>query len=101
MENKIFGLLGLAARAGKVSYGMDAVIEGIEKHKIKLVIIAEDTSIKTKQKIIDVCSKNNVLYYSLGNIFENSKAIGKVNKAIIGIQDENFAKAIISKLKRR
>ena len=33
-----------------------------------------------------------------GTIFDNSKAIGKVNKAIIGIKDKNLSKAILEKI---
>jgi ribosomal protein L7Ae-like RNA K-turn-binding protein len=98
LENKVYGLLGLSARAGKISFGTEAVLEGIEKNKIKLVIIAEDTSEKTKKKIIESCKNSNIEYLVFGNIFSNSKAIGKVNKAIIGIIDKNFAEAIISKI---
>jgi ribosomal protein L7Ae-like RNA K-turn-binding protein len=99
LENKVYGLLGLSARAGKISFGTEAVLEGIEKNKVKLVIIAEDTSEKTKKKIIESCKSSNIEYLIFGNIFSNSKAIGKVNKAIIGIIDKNFAEAIISKIK--
>ena len=101
MENKIYGLLGLCAKAGKLSFGTEAVLEKINKNKAKLVIIAKDTSEKSKQRIIDICKRENIQYYILGNIFENSRAIGKVNKAIIAIEDKNFAEAIKNKLGRR
>ncbi len=97
MENKIYGLLGLCTRAGKISFGTEAVLEKISKRKVKLLIIAEDTSEKSKKKILDIAQKNNVPYIIFGTIFDNSKAIGKVNKAIIAIEDKNFAEAIKSK----
>ena len=97
MENKIYGLLGLCTRAGKISFGTEAVLEKISKRKVKLLIIAEDTSEKSKKKILDIAQKNNVPYTIFGTIFDNSKAIGKVNKAIIAIEDKNFAEAIKSK----
>ena len=31
MTNKVLGLVGLATRAGKVIFGTDACVEGIEK----------------------------------------------------------------------
>ena len=51
----------------------------------------------------DVDSAVNYAYQigKSGNIFENSRAIGKVNKAIIAIEDKNFAEAIKNKLRRR
>ena len=74
---------------------MDAVIEGIQKHKVYLVIIAEDISEKSKENIEYVCTKNQVKVIEfkvamdiLGN------AIGKKNRAIIGIKDKNFSEGI-------
>ena len=55
MVNKIYGLLGICSKAGKITAGTEAVIEGINKNQIELVIIAEDTSQKTKQKIENIC----------------------------------------------
>lgn len=97
MENKIYGLLGLCTRAGKISFGTEAVLDKIAKQKVKLIIIAEDTSEKSKKKIIDIANKKNIPYMIFGTIFDNSKAIGKVNKAIIAIEDKNFAEAIKNK----
>lgn len=97
MVNKIYGLLGICSKAGKITAGTEAVIEGINKNQIELVIIAEDTSQKTKQKIENICKEKNVIVKSFGTIFDNSNAIGKVNKAIIGIKDKNLSKAILEK----
>ena len=98
MVNKIYGLLGICAKAGKLTVGTEAVIESVLKNQIELVIIAEDTSQKTKQKIENICKEKNVAVKNFGTIFDNSKAIGKVNKAIIGIKDKNLAKAMLEKI---
>ena len=98
MVNKIYGLLGICAKAGKLTVGTEAVIEAVLKNQIELVIIAEDTSQKTKQKIENICKEKNVTVKNFGTIFDNSNAIGKVNKAIIGIKDKNLAKAILEKI---
>lgn len=74
--------------------GTDAVIEGINKNLITVVIVAEDTSENTTQKIEKICKEKNVKMFIYGNIFENSKAIGKVNKAVIGIKDKNLSSSI-------
>ncbi len=98
VQNKINGLLGLANKAGKILCGSDAVEEAIYKKKIKLVLIAEDSSDKTRFKFLNICLKNNVKSILYGTIQENSKAIGKLNKAIIAIKDKNFADAILKKI---
>ena len=41
-----------------------------------------------------MCEFENIPIIEFGTIEENSKAIGKVNKAIISIDNSNFANAI-------
>lgn len=94
MINKVNGLLGIAAKAGKVISGMDLVLEEIAKKYVYLVIVAEDTSEKTIKNIKYYCNKGKVEMIIYGTIFDNSKAIGKHNKAIIGVKDKNLADAI-------
>lgn len=77
MVNKVYGLLGICSKAGKIVAGTDAVIEGINKNLITSVIVAEDTSENTTQKIEKICKEKNVKMFIYGNIFENSKAIRK------------------------
>lgn len=93
-ESKVLGLLGLSAKAGKVCFGRDACIDLIEKRKIKLVIVAMDASDRTKKDIKFICDNNDTKICFYGTIEVLSKAIGKSNKAIIGIKEENFAKQI-------
>ena len=81
--NKIYGLLGISTKAGKLVSGTDLVLEEIKKEKVKLVIVAEDASEKTIKNIIYYCNRYNVRYIVFGKIEELSKAIGKCNKAII------------------
>lgn len=77
MVNKVYGLLGICSKAGKIVAGTDAVIEGINKNLITSVIVAEDASENTTQKIEKICKEKNVKMFTYGNIFENSKAIRK------------------------
>ena len=97
IDNKILGLIGLAMKAGKISFGADMVEEDIKKHKVKLVIISEEASEHTKNKFLKLSEENNISIIIDDTIGNLSKAIGKSNKAIIGIKDENFAKSIQNK----
>ena len=90
-NNKLFGMLGLATKAGKVTFGTEASIECINKKKAKLVIIATDSSEKTKKNFEFLCQKNEIPIYIYETIENLSKAIGNKNKAIICIKDKNFA----------
>ena len=43
--------MDLQQKHGKVISGMDAVVDEAKKHKLKLVIVANDTSEKSKKNI--------------------------------------------------
>lgn len=94
MINKVLGMLGIASKAGKLVTGYDACQEAIQKKKIALVLIAEDTSERTQKNILQEGKKREVPILVYGTIEENSKAIGKRNKAIIGIKDVSMATQI-------
>lgn len=98
MENKIYGLIGLARRAGKVSFGTESSIETIEKKKAKLVIVASNSSDRTKKNFKELSQKLNVPFRITGTIEDLSQAIGQVNKAVLVIKDENFAKEILKRI---
>lgn len=85
---------GLASKAGKIVCGADAVEEAMIKRKVFCVIIAEDASLKTKEKFLKLAKEYRLEIFVFGNIEQNSKAIGKKNKAIIAIKDKNFSEAI-------
>ena len=84
-------------KAGKVSFGSDSVEENIVKKKVKLVIVSKDSSERTKKKFEDICQNYKIPIIIDGDIESLSKAIGKNNKAIIGIKDINFARSIQKK----
>lgn len=57
-------------------------------------MIAQDSSERTKMKFQKLCGDYNIPYIIIYDIEQLSKAIGKSNKAIIGIKEENIAKQI-------
>ena len=89
---------GISAKAGKVVSGTDLVLAEMKKQKVKLVIVAEDASEKTKKNMNYYCEKSNIECIIYGTIDELSKSIGKRNKAIIGIEDQNLAETIKDKI---
>ena len=69
VNNKVYGLLGISAKAGKLISGTDIVLENILKGKVNLVIVAEDASEKTIKNIKFFCEKENIEIIVFGNIF--------------------------------
>ena len=94
INNKVYGLLGLTAKAGKIAFGTDSCLEMISKKKVKLIIVAEDSSERTINNFKEKCMENNIDFYIYGKKEEISKSIGKLNKTVIGIKDKNLAGAI-------
>ena len=93
-NSKILGLIGLAARARKISFGADSVELEAQKRKVYLIILAQDSSERTKEKFQKISEKYNIPIIITQTIENLSKAIGKNNKAILGIGDINLAKEI-------
>lgn len=86
--------MGLATRARKVCFGADSVELQIKKKKVYLIIVAEDASERTKDKFKNICKNYGIPMIIEGKIEVLSKAIGKSNKAIIGIEDSHLASEI-------
>lgn len=93
-NQKICGLLGLATRAGKIVAGTDACLQEIEKHNVKLLILAVDSADRTKKVFNEKCKEISITVYEGLTIDEISNSIGKPNKAVVGIKDKGFAQAI-------
>jgi ribosomal protein L7Ae-like RNA K-turn-binding protein len=90
-KKKFLSLLGFAQRAGKISSGTIAARTSIVKGKALLVIFAKDISSSTEKEFMEIpeIKKTKVLKFcdkqELGN------AIGKSERSIIVVEDENFA----------
>ncbi|PKM66284.1 MAG: hypothetical protein CVU95_11525 [Firmicutes bacterium HGW-Firmicutes-2] len=72
--NNIFSMIGLAMKA------------------------ASDASDNTKKKFTNMCAYRQIKMITLGDKTSLGKAIGKEYRATIGIVDEGFANAILSKV---
>lgn len=80
--------------AGNIVSGMDAVSDELNRNKLKMIILAKDASEKTSKNVKFLAEKKKVPIVEIGTIAENSKAIGKENRAIIGIKDKNIAEGM-------
>ena len=93
-NTRVLGLLGLCAKSGNVVFGTDACIEQLEKNKIKLLIVANDASDRTKRNFERLSQKVNIPICIYETIESLSRSIGKSNKAVIGIKNESLANQI-------
>lgn len=99
-ERKLCGLLGLAAKAGKVQSGEFCTEKSLKTRRAKLCIVASDASEPTKKRFRDMCAFRQVPIYT--DILEKDKLghiIGRGMRASITVEDEGFAQSLISLLR--
>ena len=97
-KERVFGLLGLAAKAGKVKSGEFSVEKAVKSGNAFLVMVSEDSSDNTKKLFRNMCTYYKVPYYEFGSKEELGHALGKEMRASLAIQDEGFSKAIMKLL---
>ncbi len=95
MKNKVFGMIGLAQRAGKILSGEFSTENAVKKSIACLVIVACDASENTKKLFLDKCSYYEIPVRIYGTKNELGKAIGKEFRASVAITDPNFAAQIM------
>lgn len=98
MSNKFLGMLGLAKRAGEVVTGEDICSKAVKNGVSKLIIVACDASDNTKKSITDSCKFYNVKFIEGGTKAELGKYTGAESRAVVSVNNDNFAKAILDRL---
>lgn len=98
-QNRVFSMIGLAARARKAAGGEFSVEKAIKSGNAYLVIISSDASDNTKKKFSNMCKFYQVPLYFFGEKQELGHAMGKGQRSSMAVLDEGFAKAVAEKLK--
>ena len=93
-ENKILGLLGIAAKAGKLASGEFAAEQAVKARTARLTIVAGDASDNTKKKFRDRCVHANCPILVLSSKQALAHAIGKGERSCIAVLDQGLAAAI-------
>ncbi|MDL2281295.1 ribosomal L7Ae/L30e/S12e/Gadd45 family protein [Selenomonadales bacterium OttesenSCG-928-I06] len=94
---KLKSLLGFAQKSGKLISGEESILKAIKSNKVKLLLIASDSSENTKETYF-----NQVVYYNVPcketvlTKEEIGSSIGKVQRSAVAIADEGFTKAILN-----
>lgn len=99
MQNKVFSMIGIAAKAGKVVSGEFSTEKAIKAGKAKLVIVSADASGNTKKNFTDMTAYYQVPLCFLGTREALGHCIGKEFRASVAIVDENLARTIEKKLR--
>ncbi len=95
MDNKVFSMIGLACKAGRIVSGEDSIRNQMKNNKIKLLIIAEDASDNSIKRFVNASKYYNIQHVFFGDKDTLGKHIGKSNRAVIGITDDGFKTNIL------
>ena len=98
--DKVLGMLGLAKRAGKILTGEFLCDKAIKKGQSKLIIIASDISENGKKAVCDACNYYGVEYVEYGTADLLGQITGGGRRVVVSVNDDNFKKAILSKMER-
>ncbi len=96
--NKIYAILGLCQRAGKLVSGETGCEQAIKKGSAKLLLLAEDASANTKKKFQNSAAYYHIPLYTIGKKEDMGAALGKDSRAVLVITEEGFAKSIAKKI---
>ena len=95
MSGDFYGMIGLCAKAGKITFGAAACEIGIKRGKIKLVLIEDAASLNTKKSFMDACA-----YYNVPVIINDlpktiGEAAGRPANKVFGIVCPGFSKRLM------
>ena len=95
--NKLLAYAGLAAKAGKCTFGMEAFLA--KKHKLYLVLLADDAQKNTSKKVRDACE-----YLKIPLLLQAAeplaKSVGRPGIKVVGILDKRLSECIIEQAKQ-
>ena len=93
-REKAVSLLGFAARARKVLTGYNTAKTTAEKGRARLIIVCEDISENSKEKMRTLARQQEVPYVEYGTSDELGHITGRDGAGIFVITDTQFAEAI-------
>ena len=96
--NRIFSMIGMAMKAGKVVSGEFATEKAVKTGKAWMVIVSAAASENTKKMFRNMCTFYEVPMYVYGTKEDLGHSMGKEFRASLAVTDEGFAKSIEKRL---
>ncbi len=97
-EQSIINLLSMAQRANKLLSGEFAVEKAVPAGKVKILLVADDASEAAKKQYADMARTHNVPLYHILTKETLGQGIGKNYRAVAGLTDAGFSKALLKLL---
>lgn len=93
-RRKVLGLVGLGARGRLVVIGVEQVKIAAQKGNLQMVIVAQDVSRHSLDKVVPVLRARRVEMVEWPSAAELGGAVGRDTTAAIGIVDQALARGI-------
>lgn len=100
IRERIGALLAMAAKAGKISAGLSAVEDALQKGRVRLLVYATDISAGTKDKVLASGGSSMPSQVICFTTAELGPIIGRELIGVIGITDQGFAEALQNESER-
>lgn len=98
MRKKVDSYLGFAAKSRNLISGYHTCLHSIKQRKMKLLILSEDLSENTIDKLVKLSKENGIPSRIYGKSVELSRATGNQGRGVFGITDKNFADIILKEI---
>ncbi len=98
MRSKLHSYMGFARKSRNLLAGYNTCVLAMKKKRIKLLIVAEDTSENTRSKIEKEAKKRQVPCRVYGKSEALSQMVGTGGRSIFGVTDQNFAEVILKEI---
>lgn len=93
---KVFGLLGFARRAGKLTFGSDAVMKEVAGGRAFAVLLASDAAARTRRRACMACAETKTPCLLAGlDMHSLGGSIGRPDTAVVAVADAGFAKRMM------
>jgi ribosomal protein L7Ae-like RNA K-turn-binding protein len=98
MQDRVYSMLGLAIKAGKLASGEETCEKIIRSGKAKAILVCRDASDNTKKKFKDMATFRTIPIRLYGEKQGMGQAIGKGSRAVVVVLEDHFAKKILELL---
>ncbi|MCL1849312.1 MAG: ribosomal L7Ae/L30e/S12e/Gadd45 family protein [Clostridiales bacterium] len=99
LDQKIAGLVGFAAKSGKLLLGTYSVEQGIRQKRAKLVLAAEDINPKRLKILRQWCGDMDIPILAVGKKEDYGALLRKPPLGLLALTEEQMVKGIITAAK--
>ena len=100
MSDSLQQLLGLCIKARRIESGDTAVNKALTKGKVKLVLVAEDASHRTKEYFTGEVQEHGIPLAFYGSKSFWGQVLQKPPRSVVAVTDKHFARGMLRALER-